>query len=123
MLRHIDLILQRFIFVTIMEFIALHLTDEFYCIELPSLIAASKVDLTEPADCQTVVYLIFNSFGMWVFMGEWMKKFSFFYLSFLQTEPIIEVDITINRLEANCIFDDFFGFIGREVCFVEEMLV
>lgn len=37
----------------------LHFTNEFYGVELSVLVAPSKVDFAESADCEAVVDLIF----------------------------------------------------------------
>jgi hypothetical protein len=92
-LGHCHFVFQGFFFLDTV--LTSSFPDELEGVELAIVVAAAHVDLAEPSNGETVVYLESHSF-LGTLARERVEKLSLFYLSLAQAQTIVVVDIAID---------------------------
>lgn len=115
--RNPHLVLQRLEFI-LLVLVALQLADEFYRVELAALIAAREVDLAEPADRQAVVDFVLQRLGTIRSHHKGHEKLRLFNASFFEAQPIVEIDVSVDRLETYDTLHNLLNLLPRHLRFL-----
>ena len=115
--RDSHLVLQRLEFI-LLVLVALQLPDELYRVELPVLVAAGEVDLAEAPDRQAVVDLVLQRLGPIRPHHEGHEKLG---LLDGEAEAVVEVDVAVDRLEADHALHDLLDLLPRHLRLLRQI--